>query len=325
MAFLQKKGVHYYIVDKSGGKPKWLKIGAIRLAEAKQVLARYSHEQTYLRLDLQGDSDLTFKELTSEYASQIIKAPKTVKTEKDHLNMFCNTFGDRRFHTITAAEYEAVYRAKSPNYCRLLVATLRNLYKYAVARRYVRKNIALDLQKPALQILPPKHVDTEEIQKVFLHMTPPVRDKFKILYYTGLRPAELLRLQVKDISISGKTLTVRYSKTKRFRMIPLHSQILPILETLLNDRKPEDFLFRSNHGKKHQIQLHKGLKRACERAGVTGVTPYNFRHTFATQFLKATKNIRALQQILGHSTIQMTTRYATVLDPELQEGIDALV
>lgn len=323
MAFLQKKGANYYIVDKSSGKSKWLKLGLIRLAEAKQVLARYTVEQTYLRLDLQADSDLTFVALAKEYLGQMIKAPKTVKTERDHLKMLSRTFGDRRFHTITTGEYEAIYRAKSPNYCRLLVATLRNLYKYAVARRYVRKNIALDLQRPALQILPPKHVDPTIIQKVFDHMTPPVRDKFKILYYTGLRPAELVRLQVKDISLKENALMVRYSKTKRFRMIPLHSSIVPILETLLVGRKAEDYIFQSNHGKVHQISIHKGLQAACIRAGVK-VTPYQFRHTFATQYLKATRNLRGAQQLLGHTALQMTTRYATVLDPELQDGIQLL-
>ena len=72
--------------------------------------------------------------------------------------------------------------------------------------------------------------------------------------------------------------------------------------------------------------MKMGLRRAISAAKLNGkgISPYAFRHTFATQVLAKTSNLRAVQTLLGHSRSTMTERYAHVLNEQLREAIDTL-
>lgn len=322
MAFLQRKLKTYYIVDKSSGKPKWVKVGDVSFADAKTVLNRYNSDATYLRLDLPGS--VTFSEAVEDYLAwaKDNKGARTVETENDVLRKIEKKLGKQKLGSIALAEMEALYRGYSANYQRLIIAALRELFKFGINRNYIKKNPALELKRPSLPVLPPRHVDPDVLRLILSHMSPRVKPKFQIMFYTGMRPSEVMRLQVKDIDLKKGTIMVRFSKTKRFRMIPMHKALVPVFESLVGKKAGEAYLFQSASGG-HLVSFKEGLKDACKVAKVN-VTAYVFRHTFATEFLRKTGNLRGLQQILGHTTIQMTTRYATVLEPQLHEGIQML-
>src|SRR5688500_19682445 len=64
--------------------------------------------------------------------------------------------------------------------------------------------------------------------------------------------------------------------------------------------------------------MHSLTQRACEKAKLPKITPYQLRHTFGTNFLAATKDLRATQQALNHSTLKLTLRYASgAVEPAL--------
>lgn len=327
MAYLKKRGEVYYLIDKNKGKEKWVKLGPIKFVEAKSVLARYETDQTYLRLGMHAESPITFNELSKfyvEYASTI-KAKITVDREEEILDKFAKTIGSRRMRDLKAEDLEALLKAYDykANSIRLRICALRALYAFAIQKGYLKTNIALQLKKPKIPILPPKSVDPKIIDKIFKAMTPHIRSRFLILYYTGMRPSEMLRLQAQDINLKNKELVVRYSKTKRFRVIPLHNDLIPIFSKLTEGKNKEDYLFPSKIYE-HQIDIRRGLKEACDKAKVKGVTPYVFRHQFATTVYNKTKDLRAVQQLLGHTDIRMTTRYATALNKELRNAVDSL-
>jgi len=316
MAFLQKRyNDIWYLIDKSGGKPKWIKLGKISKAEAKTVKSRYEIDQTYLKLDIQSDSRITFSECSTEYLewAKTHKASNTIRTERLIFQVLSRTLGNRRLAAIASEDYELFWKRLKPNSIRLRIAAIRALYKFAILRKYVRKNVGLDLKRPSIPLLPPRHVDPKLIEKALSIMQPRTRAKFEILYYTGMRPSEVLRLKTNDIDIDNRKITVRYSKTNRFRVIPMHSKLVPVFKEIFASKNGNEYLFPGlTHD--HQVSMRDGLRKACERADIENLTPYCFRHTFATTVLEKTKDIRAVQQLLGHSTIQMTTRYATALD-----------
>lgn len=331
MAHLQKKGKVYYLVDKSFEKPKWIKLGEIKQIEAKAVLAKYETDQTYLRLGVQNESPITFSELYKLYLehAQTVKSANTVKHEKEIFEKFGQTIGNAKARELKVQDFENLLKAYpyKPNSLRLRILALRALYKFAIERGYLKTNPALELKRPKIPVLPPKHVDPKVIEKVFKQMSPAMKSKFMILFYTGMRPSEMLRLQAQDVNLKAKNLTVRYtvrySKTNRFRVLPLHPTLIPIFSELLQDKKEEDYLFPSRTHE-HQVSLRQSLEEACRKAKVKGVTPYVFRHQFATSVLEKTGNLRLVQQLLGHSNIQTTTRYATSLDHQLRTAVEAL-
>ena len=167
--------------------------------------------------------------------------------------------------------------------------------------------------------LAPRHLSPEAVQQIIEHAGKGARDYLSIMYYTGLRPSDVMRLHTKDIDIKNRVIRAKMGKKRGEPItLPIHSKILPIIKR----RASGGFLFPNRAGG-HQTSWRTGLKYACERAGIEA-TAYQFRHSFGTHLLAKTGNIRLVQQLMGHSSITMTTRYATALDEALTEAVEKI-
>lgn len=331
---------------------KSLKLGNVSKTEARIVLNRFQQDSTYLKLDLPlPSSEITLKELCQEYLESIkgLKNPYTIDREAQMLTSFCNqskdpnknseaqiffkdisdqkikTVGDLKIHMLDPQAVEKfIYLKKyKANTARILIINLRAIYKYAVNRKYLPSNPMLEVRTPKLEKLPPRYVDPLIVEQVIKSMSGHVRDYFLILKYTGMRPSEALRLQVLDIN--SQSITIRYSKTKRFRVIPIHDHLKTVLKRLCKGKSKNEYLFPSSTGTGHQKSMKKGLELALKRSGVDeNITPYSFRHTFATELLRKTSNLRVVQTVLGHSTSTQTERYAHALPDSLITAVNSL-
>lgn len=139
-----------------------------------------------------------------------------------------------------------------------------------------------------------------------------------LLLFCGLRKGELLGLQVRDIDIHKKVLTVRaeHSKSCRMRMIPLHSTILIHLKRYMQLRMryttPSLLVtMRGDHGL-GMNGFNNLIKSLGAQSGVR-FHAHQFRHTFAVNFLKTNNNVVKLKQLMGHTNICMTLVYLRCL------------
>ena len=78
--------------------------------------------------------------------------------------------------------------------------------------------------------------------------------------------------------------------------------------------------FAGERGMLSRSGVQQILERIGARAGVTGVHPHRFRHTFSVEFLRAGGDWRTLQELLGHTDIRMTQRYVKLVAADLEEG-----
>lgn len=313
MAYLHKRKTGVYVlIDKSINK--WITLGKIAHHEAKTVLRRYETDNTYLKLDLPvPPCKIPFKELCEEYLEHAgsYKAASTVAHEKEALNLIARDFGEITIDKVTVQTASAAINKTKfkPNTAHYRAKVLRNCLKYACEKKYINKNVVDEIKLPPLTQLPPKAVDPEIIEKIFKHLRGAPLAYYTILYYTGLRPGEAIKLTKKDIDFKNKVIMVNSTKTGRFRSIPIHEKALKHLK---------DLNFISLRG------MVTALKRACRDAKVDQISPYVYRHTFATQVLAKTANLRAVQTLLGHSRSTMTERYAHVLDDQLRDAVGKL-
>jgi len=155
-----------------------------------------------------------------------------------------------------------------------------------------------------------------------------VRDRLilSLLYYTGIRRNELLNLSWTDFNLSKSTMTVRSGKGGKDRLIPLHKALTGLLDKYLDKRLPlkTDALIIGEQGKRmcncsfaNLLKMYfalSGLKRK-------GYTAHSFRHTYATQYYKQTKDIETLRRILGHSDISTTTIYITLANIDVENSM----
>lgn len=148
----------------------------------------------------------------------------------------------------------------------------------------------------------------------------------RLMINAGLRSSELLSLTTKDIDwISGK-LTVHHGKGDKDRVVWINEDDLEILRKWRENKPKGELLFATLKGKQISDRyLRAMVKRRAKKAGITkDVHPHLLRHTFATDLLKDTKNIRLVQKALGHASLSSTMIYTHIYDEELSNAMKSL-
>lgn len=140
--------------------------------------------------------------------------------------------------------------------------------------------------------------------------------EFEIGLNTGMRCSEQYRARWPDVDFARHILTVRQSKHGEKRFVPLNSIALAMLE-FLQARAPEtegDHVFVSMKNEPLTGNRH-WFEDAVIKAGIRGFTWHDLRHTFASRLAMAGVDLRRIQELMGHKTIQMTCRYAHLALP----------
>lgn len=152
---------------------------------------------------------------------------------------------------------------------------------------------------------------------------PKHRVILRLIYGSGLRRSELIRLRIRDIETDDGKNRIRVNKGKggKDRYTVLSQKVLPELREYFKACRPKDYLF--NGQKKGQPMSHELLRyimQGClKRSGIEkSASLHTLRHCFASHALEDGMNIRSLQHLLGHSSIQSTMIYLHVSDVPLQ-------
>lgn len=166
---------------------------------------------------------------------------------------------------------------------------------------------------------------TNEQQETLLQecQSPQLRLAILIALNTGLRKEGVYHMQWNDVDFKTKTIT-RIVKGNRKVYIPITQRLESALKEYRLQAQLSQWVFPSptNIGQPVHKTIHRSFHNACKRAGVPkGFRFHDLRHTFATDYLYRTKNIHALQDILGHSDPKMTQRYAHILDEHKREAM----
>ena len=168
-----------------------------------------------------------------------------------------------------------------------------------------------------------------------------------VLRGTGLRVGELLELEldaVVDFGPAGTWLRVPLGKLNNERMVPLDATTITALDEWFARRqhqramphprhgRPTDFVFVENGRHLGPGRIQKGLRDAVRAAGLTGpdenpvrIVAHQLRHTYATSLVNAGMSLQALMSLLGHSSPEMTIRYAQLASPTLRAAYDQAI
>ncbi len=145
----------------------------------------------------------------------------------------------------------------------------------------------------------------------------------RLMLNAGLRSSEVLSILVEDIDwISGK-LIIRHGKGNKDRIMWLNEEDLEIIKEWKEIKPSSPVLFTTlKENKINDRYLRAMVKRRAKRTDITkDVHPHLLRHTFATDLLRSTKNIRLVQKALGHASLSSTMIYTHVYDEELESAL----
>jgi len=205
------------------------------------------------------------------------------------------------------------------------LSAIRSFYNFLLKKGLADTNPAQHVRAPKQARKLPKTLDVDQITGLLEAGTSSVleiRDlaMFELFYSSGLRLSELKALDLKDIDLSDRSLTVRSGKGGKSRVLPIGSKAADALNNWLAHRlnftaASETALFVSIRGTPlGQRSIELRLELWCRKKGIAEhIHPHMLRHSFASHLLESSQDLRAVQELLGHSNIS-TTQIYTHLD-----------
>jgi len=148
----------------------------------------------------------------------------------------------------------------------------------------------------------------------------------QLLLNTGLRLAELTNLKWNDIDLMTGQLKVVEGKGLKDRILWLNEETLSMLgkwkQRQFKEWGRSDLVFttRTLHSLDGKA-VRSMIKTYSDKAGIKHITTHSLRHTFASDLLRETKNLRIVQKALGHADISSTQIYTHIVDEELEEAL----
>lgn len=206
------------------------------------------------------------------------------------------------------------------------LSAVRSLYEYLIDQHGLATNPAAVARAPKAARKLPGVLDTDQAARLF-EFTPKTamqfRDKaiLELFYGSGLRLAELVQLDIGDVDLRSGFATV-LGKGNKTRRAPLGRQCITAIKDWLAhhpDQQPKAPLFTSRMSAKNitRISVRTVQNRlkiiARQQLGDDALHPHMLRHSFATHMLESSGDLRAIQELLGHSDIS-TTQIYTHLD-----------
>ncbi|MBE7411612.1 MAG: site-specific integrase [Leptospiraceae bacterium] len=189
--------------------------------------------------------------------------------------------------------------------------------------KVLNKNVTFDfIHKIRRPKSLPEILTKNEIQKI-IHSINNVKHRLMVslLYSSGLRISEVLKLKVKDVDLESLTITVRGGKGNKDRLTIFSESLQNELSAIVQKQNKNDYLFPSgwdSHKPLTARSLQAVFKRALKKSGIKKeASCHSLRHSFATHLLENGTDVCHIQKLLGHRNLNTTMLYTRVSRPSL--------
>lgn len=217
-----------------------------------------------------------------------------------------------------------------------ILSGIKKFYKYVIQEKLVSENPTELISSPNLGRHLPDVLSYEEIcamidcidlSQQFGHRNKAI---IEVLYGCGLRVSELVTLKISNIYVKDEFIRV-IGKGNKERLIPISESTLKSIFLYVKGERVHQsinakytdtvFINRRGNGLSRQM-IFLIIKELADKAGIKkNIGPHTIRHSFATHLLEGGADLRAVQQMLGHASINTTEIYTHVSDQYLREVI----
>lgn len=241
------------------------------------------------------------------------------------LKGFSRFLGERPLEAATAKDIVAYQvdvaaRGLSDSSVRVATYALRGLFHHVLQRSDWNEARLPRLRRPKRL---PEVLSAEEIEAILAASpNPKYRAAFMLCYGSGLRTDEVVHIEPRHIDAERMLIRVERGKGNKDRQVLLSPKLLEALRECWRRYRPERYVFE---GKRRGLpiaatSIQRAFRATCLRAGVTKpVTLRSLRHAFATHLLESGTNLRVVQSLLGHQSLNTTAVYTHLAKTWLQE------
>jgi len=209
------------------------------------------------------------------------------------------------------------------------LAAIKTWFEWMVSEQMLAFNPASALRMPKVPRSLPRNVLTQEEARLLLESTPienprDIRDRamLEVLYGSGIRREEMLRLTIYDADLKLGSLRIELGKGRQTRIVPLTRSAIAALKLYLEEVRPrwateagKTVLFVSSRSGRalSDNDMLRIVRKAGRRAGIRKhISPHTLRHSCATHLLQEQADIRQIQKLLGHRKLSTTEIYTHV-------------
>lgn len=267
-----------------------------------------------LERNLSVNTITSYKNDIRSFLSFITKNDKTDLAEVDSIILtgFFKFLKESGLNSTSAARYHS---------------SIKGFFSYLHQNNYIKSNPVDKLNPPRLSKNLPVVLNINEIQKILdmpdISVKAGLRDKaiLEMLYACGLRVSELINLKISNLYMDDEIIRV-FGKGSKERLIPIGSSAIKWTKKYLTKSRPllekkfksENYVFLNLRGTKlSRMGVWKIINFYTKAAGIEKeVHPHTFRHSFATHLIEGGADLRAVQEMLGHSDISTTQIYTHI-------------
>jgi integrase len=265
--------------------------------------------------------------------SETIYSWNHTKSMHSVLNGFHSYYGNVTLSTLTKSQVQTYieHRLKkvSPHAVRRDIHTLSSAFKWAITKKYMKKNLTKGLPLPKLSEKLPKYFSYEEFNTLLNNIQD--KDLLDIINFaisTGLRQSDIINLRWEQITLSNRTFVLdnRFSLTKsrKVHILPLNKTAMEILIRREQGRSLS-FVFTYQGKRVLQCFISHKFKKIIVKAKINpALTFHTLRHTFATRLVQKGVPLYHVSKLLTHSDIKVTQIYAHLCTQDLFDAVKVL-
>ena len=275
-------------------------------------------------------SFLDYIRLELSYSDKTINSYKQdLESFEAYLSSVGETFESVNPQIIRTYLSKQLTEGKTKVTCCRRISGLRHFYSWLVKNQKVKTNPFLLIGAPKKEIRYPEALYLEQIEELF-EKNKQREDKLKyrdqaiieLLYASGVRVSELTEIKMNQIDLKNRTIRV-FGKGRKERVVMFSKSCQNTLIEYLDNSKTKqftDYLFLNAQGNRLTPRgVEYILKEIENRTGVhLGLHPHMLRHTFATNLLEGGADLRIIQELLGHESINTTQIYTHVTEEAMR-------
>jgi integrase/recombinase XerD len=214
-----------------------------------------------------------------------------------------------------------------------ITACIKSFIKYLYIEGHIKNDFGSNIESISTKISLPKTLDIITVISLIENIKPDspksIRDRliFEFLYGTGCRISELVNTDLQDIDFESNIVKIRFGKGSKQRLIPLgkslknsiEAYVIQVRNNVPNFQKIDALLLNSKGKRLTRQSIWTVINKYAQEQGIKDLTPHTLRHAFATHLLEGGADVRVVQELLGHSSINTTQIYTHVTVDKLRE------
>ena len=215
-----------------------------------------------------------------------------------------------------------------------MIASIRGFHRFLVLENATNINPAQYISTGSKSLRLPKTLSVDKVIEVIESISSTdantSRNKliFEFLYGTGARISELVNTDLDDIDIESNIVKIRFGKGSKQRIIPLGKQLKIAINNyltrernaLVSSKKSCNSLLLNSRGARLSRQsIWEVINKIALQNNLAELTPHTLRHAFATHLLEGGADVRVVQELLGHSSVNTTQIYTHITVERLRE------